>query len=88
MFHPNGNGVHNAHEAVSLYCNLSSFWDKFGLNYFDLQRLPQDVYAKLREVLSRESSERGKHRKNESRKSNLTHGVNKKKGMRKNVASW
>ena len=47
-----GQGISNPHWSVSLYCDLISFWDKFGLNYYDLQRLPQDIYDGLRKVMS------------------------------------
>lgn len=54
LFGPRSIGVNNPHEAVSLYCGYASFWEKFGLNYFDLQRLPQDLYVKLKTVMSNE----------------------------------
>ena len=51
LFSPKGKGVHDACDAISLFCTLAGFWDKFGLNYFDLQKLPQDVFVKLRTVM-------------------------------------
>lgn len=54
LFHPKSKGVNNPHEAISMYCNFSGFWEKFGLNYFEMQRLPHDVYMKLKAVMSTE----------------------------------
>lgn len=51
-----GGGVEGPHEAISLYCDLTSFWDKFGLNYFDLQKLPYETYLKLKTVLQHETT--------------------------------
>lgn len=47
-----GQGISDPHWSVSLYCDLISFWQKFGLNYFDIQMLPQDIYDGLRKVMS------------------------------------
>ena len=61
LFHPdNSKGIPNAHEAVSLYCNLAAFWEKFGLNYFELRKLPYDVFSQLRLVMSHENEMRNK----------------------------
>ena len=32
--------VSNPHPMISLYCTLSEMWQKFGLNYFDLMKMP------------------------------------------------
>ena len=29
-----------------------AFWDKFGMNYFDILKLPQDVFSALKKVMS------------------------------------
>ena len=50
-----GQGVKNPHKYISLYCDLVSFWNKFGLNYFDIQRLPQDVCDGLRKIMNSEN---------------------------------
>ena len=44
-------GVKSPHEWIELYCNLTAFWDKFGLNYFDVMRLPNSLYVALRKVM-------------------------------------
>lgn len=47
-----GQGISNPHWTVSLYCDLVAFWQKFGLNYYDIQRLPQEVFDGLRRILN------------------------------------
>ena len=47
-----GEGVTDPHEYVTMYCNLVAFWDKFGMNYFDILRLPQDVFSALKKVMA------------------------------------
>ena len=44
-------GVKSPHEWIELYCNLTAFWDKFGLNYFDVMRLPNSLYIALRKIM-------------------------------------
>ena len=44
-------GVKNPHEWIELYCNLTAFWDKFGLNYFDVMNLPNNLYVALRKIM-------------------------------------
>lgn len=51
-----GEGVQNPHPYITTYCNLVAFWDKFGLNYFDIMSLPQDLFIILKRVLSMESN--------------------------------
>lgn len=55
LFKSNSNGVKSPHEAISLYCELAGFWEKFGLNYYDISKLPIDVYNKLRLILREEN---------------------------------
>lgn len=47
--------VMNPHPMISLYCNLTEMWSKFGLNYFDLKQLPLYERNALRKVLSMEN---------------------------------
>ena len=44
--------VCNPHRMISLYCTLSDMWSKFGLNYFDLKKMP--IYEKnaLKKIIS------------------------------------
>ena len=44
-------GVKSPHEWIELYCNLTAFWEKFGLNYFDVMNLPNNLYVALRKVM-------------------------------------
>lgn len=44
-------GIKSPHEWIELYCNLTAFWDKFGLNYFDVMNLPNNLYVALRKVM-------------------------------------
>lgn len=50
-----GDGVMNPHPYIVSYCNLISFWDKFGMNYFDIMKLPRDMFAMLKKMMNLES---------------------------------
>lgn len=50
--------VQNPHEWVVMYCTLLSFWEKFGLNYFDVMKLPNDLYNMLKKMSGLENSYR------------------------------
>lgn len=47
-----GEAVKNPLPDVSLYCNLTAFWDKFGLNYFDVMKLPNELFNTLKHIMS------------------------------------
>ena len=47
--------VSNPHKMISLYCNLTEMWSKFGLNYFDLKKLPLYEKNALKKILSIEN---------------------------------
>ena len=49
-------GVKSPHEWIELYCNLTAFWDKFGLNYFDVMRLPNSLYMALRKIMQMDNT--------------------------------
>jgi hypothetical protein len=51
-----GEGVINPHQYITMYCNLVAFWEKFGMNYFDILKLPQDVFSALKKVMSLENT--------------------------------
>jgi hypothetical protein len=55
LFGKNSSGVENACEAVSLFCTLGNFWEKFGINRFDLKSLSYKEYMMLRLMLSKET---------------------------------
>jgi hypothetical protein len=48
-------GVENACKSVSLYCTLSNFWDKFGLNRDDMRNLSYREYVMLRIMVAKET---------------------------------
>jgi len=56
LFSKNSRGVTNACEAVRLYCVLHEFWEKFGLNRFDLTKLPYRDFLMLR-IMSKKDSD-------------------------------
>lgn len=47
-----GKAVNNPHKDIILYCDLLAFWEKFGLNYFDVQRLPRSVFYSLKKMMN------------------------------------
>lgn len=56
LFSPNTGGVTDACPAVSLFCNLGNFWDKFGLNRFELAELPYLEFVRLKMMISKENA--------------------------------
>lgn len=71
--------VENPHPLVSLYVTLSDMWQKFGLNYFDLQRLPASVKDGLKEIMHLEGQARASAAKSES---SVDDGLMKRMGMK------
>lgn len=55
LFAKNSKGVSNACEAVSLFCTYGSFWEKFGLNRFQLSQLPYSEYLRLKIMVSKDN---------------------------------
>ena len=66
--------VSNPHKMISLYCNLTEMWSKFGLNYFDLKRLPLYEKNALKKILSIENQIRAAEIKQMEAKSNSNAG--------------
>jgi len=54
LFSSNSSGVSNACEMVTLFCTLGNFWEKFGLNRFDLKKLPYKEFIMLRVMMQKE----------------------------------
>lgn len=52
----NGNPVNNPHPSIVLYCDLTSFWQKFGLNYYDIQRMPKKTFNTLKKIMQLDNS--------------------------------
>jgi hypothetical protein len=56
LFGKNSRGVSDACEAVSLFCTLGNFWDKFGVGRgTPIHELPLKEYMMLKIVISREN---------------------------------
>lgn len=70
LFTPDCTGVASPCEAILEYCDYSAFWEKFGLNVFDLRRLPQKTYLRLKRIMHIEDERRRWYRKQEEQKAN------------------
>lgn len=70
----NGSTVNNPHEMISLYCTLSDMWKNFGLNYFDLKRLPIKTRNALRMITGLENQIQNAKLKQMENKSNVNIG--------------
>lgn len=71
----NGKPVMNAHEGISLYCLLSSFYEKFGMTLKDIKNLPYKQFLELKLLMSKENdikvNSNKKSSKNTGRKTNI-----------------
>lgn len=54
LFSDSSRGVSNACEAVSMFCTLGTFWEKFGLNKEDLPDVPFKEYLMLKIMTRKE----------------------------------
>lgn len=68
-----GNSVSNPHEWIVIYCNLISFWEKFGLNYYDIMKLPNETYLMLKKIMGLE---------NDHKSQAMSSSSNKNKGVK------
>lgn len=64
--------IAEAHPMVSLYCHLEMMWEKFGLNWHDLQAMPVRERNALRQIAGMENSIRAQERQNEEKRRNNT----------------
>lgn len=64
-----GQAVNNPNKWVTIYCNLTSFWDKFGLNLYDIMKLPRDSYLMLHKIMMLEIDSKNKEMERQSNKS-------------------
>ncbi len=55
LFGKNSRGVADACEAVSLYCTLGNFWEKFGIGKRTLPDLPYREYLMLKVMVGKEA---------------------------------
>ncbi len=58
LFAEKSNGLKDPHPSIRQYCDLLMFWDKFGLNKFDLEKLPQPEYLRLKHIAAIEVERR------------------------------
>lgn len=65
LFSPNSRGVADSCEAVSLYCTLGNYWEKFGLSRFSILELPYREYLMLKMMIGKEGES---HRRSNSAK--------------------
>lgn len=56
-------GVILQHKQISDYLMLTSFWEKLGLNYFDIKQLPFQLYKQLQLIMSVEMQVKNQHLK-------------------------
>jgi len=54
LFSPSGHGVVDACEAVSLFCTLGNFWEKFGLDKNKLPTVPYREYLLMKIMMGKE----------------------------------
>lgn len=71
LFSESSQGVANACEAVSLFCTLGTFWEKFGLNKKELPVVPFKEYMMLK-VMARSEGESMRQRARPSHKGSPT----------------
>lgn len=62
--------VPSAHPMVALYCHLEMMWEKFGLNWHDLQAMPLRERNALRQIAGMENSIRAQERQNDEMRRN------------------
>lgn len=55
-----GKTVNNPHPDIILYCDMIAFWDKFGLNYFDIQNLPKGLFYTLKRMIDSDNAMKNK----------------------------
>lgn len=67
-------GVANPHPLISMFCNLTDFWERFGLNYFDLKRMPLYERNGLRQIISIEKQIQAAEADNAKKSKTVKHG--------------
>jgi hypothetical protein len=72
LFSEHGRGVTNACEAVSSYCTLSGFWEKFGIDRGMIPGLPFRDYLRLRVMMNKERDAEKSRRKSGGAKKSPT----------------
>ena len=60
---------------IKLFCELGSFWDKFGLNVFQLRKLDYKDFLYLKTLLSKENDAKAKKVKSSKQSTNKVAGL-------------
>lgn len=68
LFSKNTSGVSDACEGITLFCVLGNFWEKFGINRFDIKNLSYKEYVMLRMILNNEVDKTKATRRREEKK--------------------
>ena len=76
LFRKGSKGISNADESISTYCNLVGFWEKLGLNYFDIQKLPDDLFGKLNLIMRKDNEIQIKEFEKANNTSSVSRGSN------------
>lgn len=76
LFRRGSKGISDADESISIYCNLTGFWEKLGLNYFDIQKLPDDLFNKLNLIMKKDNEIQVKEFESMNKKSGNSMGGN------------
>lgn len=72
-----GNPVSNPNPWVIIYCNLVAFWEKFGMNYEDIMKLPYETFIMLKKIMELDNDFKSKSLQSSSK----TSGGKKKVGF-------
>lgn len=68
LFSKDSKGVDEPCEAISLYCVLSNFWERFGLNRFDIKNLSYKEYMLLRMMSGKDNEAKEREFKSHEKK--------------------
>lgn len=63
LFSPKSNGVEDPCRALQLHSIMGGFWNEYGLNVFDLNKLPVEDGVRLKEILRMKASTQSLHNK-------------------------
>jgi hypothetical protein len=56
-----GKAVSDPNQWIVMYCNLISFWDKFGMNYHDIMKLPNETFVYLKRIMNLDNEYKNKN---------------------------